>query len=622
MTCPASTGPSDATNLVNTGWSYYQGQSTTLLLYAIQEAGALADLVLDAESLGNVDFSIPAAIRFPGTMAVPTAPSLDTPDQIVADRPSVPSLTTVSADLTASPTFNAFAPSKNLPSAPTRPGSTLPDAPSLVERAIPDYTAETTPTLPSLRGIYLPTIPDFTVPDFTATAPAEGGLYAPNSEFSHTDEVFSSTLLDTLQSKVSTWLAGSEATGLPDTIWSQIWAKGRGRERRTANAAMEAAMVDWSSRGFTLPSGIIDAKRQVQHLKTQEAENTLSREIAIKRAEMEVENIRFAMERGATLVEILYRIHEGQANRSFEIAKYTYGATIDLMNARIAVYQAKLAGYQAEAAVYAERIRASVTVLEGYKTQLEGQRLIGELNKQDVDLYLAQWEGVKNAVEVYQSQVEAVATAVQTDKAKVEVYQARVAAYGEGIRAYGADVEAYKASVGAYGTEVQAFETAVRAYVGQVEGVKAGNDSQIAVAQLANETNVTKAQLYKAEVDAWSAALNTNADLLRAQAAIFDGQARIYASEGQVNSDFTRAEVARYTAAVEEGKAKAALNLDKTKLDVAQAQRLTELEVQARMKATDVYGQLASATMAAVNLSAGISSSDSVGKSCTETYSY
>jgi hypothetical protein len=609
-----------AVQIVDAGWTFYQGKVDELFDTAMDAAGALSTLELEAESLGGVDFRVPANITLPGPLSVPTPPELTYQTTDTDGIPVAPHLVTVVADTTSVPTFSLNPPIADLPAMPSPPANTLPSAPTITDRDIPTYTDHTDPTLPDPRAITLPEVPDFTVPEFTALAPSIAGIETPSDAFSYSEEEFSSTTLDEVQAKIQTWLAGDESTGLPDYVWDHIWERENEQEREGAVAAEYEARTEWNRRGFTMPGGVLDAKLAAIRLKILQAENARARDIATKRATMEVENIRFAITQGVAVTQLLGQMFDARMQRAFAIAQYTYQSAIELFTAKIELYKARLAGYQAEATVFETRVRAAVQILEGYRAQLEGQRLIGELNAQDIELYKARWEGIQAAVDVYRTRVQAVTAAIEADRARMEVFRTRVQAYGEQVNAYGQEVGAYQARVGVYDSSVRAFDSSVRAHVARIEGVRATNDVALQNAKMQNEASMQRTEMYKTQVQAWAAGVSAESDRLRALAAVFGGQAQIYESQVRGTEAAARVQVDKYRAAVEEGQAQATLALDKIKVDVAQAQRLTELEVSARGMATTMYGQLSSATMAAVNLSAAISGQDSYSESHNYNY--
>jgi hypothetical protein len=99
--------------------------------------------------------------------------------------------------------------------------------------------------------------------------------------------------------EATTWLVNSitlGGTGINPSVEAQIWQRGRDRIVLDGLRAESQTFNEFASRGFILPAGAMAARLQddrfVQLTKTQE----LSRDVAIKQADIEVENLRFAVD--------------------------------------------------------------------------------------------------------------------------------------------------------------------------------------------------------------------------------------------------------------------------------------------------------------------------------------
>src|SRR3546814_7873076 len=90
------------------------------------------------------------------------------------------------------------------------------------------------------------------IPEFTAIPPL-APIDAPDVTFSYTEDAYTRTI--DVKSVVMDMLAGN--TGLPTAVEQALFARARSREDVTAQKAVEEAMEDWSSRGFSLPGGEI-----------------------------------------------------------------------------------------------------------------------------------------------------------------------------------------------------------------------------------------------------------------------------------------------------------------------------------------------------------------------------
>lgn len=159
---------------------------------------------------------------------------------------------------------------------------------------------------------------------FVATAPAlrqEPPVFTPNTELS-VDFVrayqeafadFNPIVLESVVDYIARFFPGALATacddwiqdaitnggtGIPAAIETAIWDRARGREIIEARRLEQEAASQFAARGFVMPPGALAARLlEVQQDATNKSA-TLSRDRAIKSVELEIENIRFAIEQG------------------------------------------------------------------------------------------------------------------------------------------------------------------------------------------------------------------------------------------------------------------------------------------------------------------------------------
>lgn len=85
-------------------------------------------------------------------------------------------------------------------------------------------------------------------------------------------------------------------TGINPTVEAQIWQRGRDRILIDGQRAEAQAMDEFTARGFSLPPGALTAKINATRFEGMKAIGEFSRDAAIKQAEIEIENIRFAVD--------------------------------------------------------------------------------------------------------------------------------------------------------------------------------------------------------------------------------------------------------------------------------------------------------------------------------------
>jgi hypothetical protein len=99
--------------------------------------------------------------------------------------------------------------------------------------------------------------------------------------------------IDDLQARVTAMLNGE--SGLPRAIEDAIWERGRSRIGKDYLALTQTVASEMSSRGFSIPNGVMVARLDEAKFAGHSATAGFSRDVAIRQAEIAIENLRFAM---------------------------------------------------------------------------------------------------------------------------------------------------------------------------------------------------------------------------------------------------------------------------------------------------------------------------------------
>jgi hypothetical protein len=139
-------------------------------------------------------------------------------------------------------------------------------------------------------------------------------------------------------------------TGIPADIEAQIWQRARARDTIEAAKLRDTAVLQFASRGFSLPSGALSARLLEIEQDASNKSSTISRDVAIKQAELEIENIKFAVSEGVKVrTSVLAAIADyvkayltpiDQANTRADIMARSKGV---LMNSAADYYRAMIA---------------------------------------------------------------------------------------------------------------------------------------------------------------------------------------------------------------------------------------------------------------------------------------
>ena len=544
------------------------------------EAPDLTDISLNPPSAPNLGITLPA----PPAYSMPQAPSLD-----AVTVPDAPNFT--------------------VGVVPTRPpvdlSVQLPDAPML-----PEYT------LAQLESINVPTFTPPVLPTFDEQAPMFDAV-APNVALNFTEPVYESENFDDVLATIKRINTGG--LGLAPGIEDQLFERARSREDRTAMKETEAAHDTFAGRGFVAPPGALQAELSNIRERNQLQANALQRDILIRVADVQIENMRFAVTQGLAAEEILTRIFLNAAQREFEAARFAVESLLSLYNTKVSIFNAVVSAYQTRAQVYQTILNGQLANLEVYRIQLDGERLKGELNQQKVQIYTALLQSVQSEVEIYRAQVQAAQTKVEAGRTAIEAYRADVQAFAETVGTERLKLDAYRTRVDAevsksqvnqarasvFSTLVQANQAAVnvwseqarveiarvgaasQSYGATIEGYRAGVQAQLGRVQAQSDVQRTVLQSTSVQNEAIRA---TN------EAAIRIGEQRVQTNIARANASVRLYEV----------------NL--TRLQQQQDIRTRSLQAAGQYLATLTGGAMAAQNVSA-SLSASASDSSSLNRS-------
>lgn len=521
-----------------------EAQFTTANSYATQ-ATSRADRFIT--SLNEVASSL----RSPDldfSVAIPTSPSLEA-------APAAPVFTAISAQFPAnSPPAIPTSPDVSIlePTEPSRPSLSPTIIPNPTLRAAPvapDVTLEWTP--PAEPGAWQPPAPpafltvnlqpfegmqtfSSLLSQLTA-APADLSLLQPTPFQAPQIDRYDSAILRAVQELLATRMRGG--TGIAPEVEEQIWSRGRDREAAAATTNLAEVMRNAEARGFALPSGALHAElreaQRAQHAKQAE----LSRDIAIKQAELEQANAKQAIDQALQLEAQLIQYTTTIEQRTFEASRFLAENAVSIYNAVVQQYAINLQKYSTLANVYQTLMAGERSKVDVYRATVEAETAKVEINKSLIEQQRLQLDVRSTEIELYKSLLEAGRVYLEAEKLKID-------AFGENVRAYVAEVNA---------------ETS------RVEGAK-----------IRVEANKAVVDAYRAEVDAYSAKANTRISMVRARAEVYDSQVRAYLGQTQQYATAVGAEAERLRAltGVE------ALRLDayRTTVNTVQAVNTTAIE--------------------------------------------
>ena len=384
------------------------------------------------------------------------------------------------------------------PSTPTTPN--ISGAPSIGGQVshpvFPSPPSITQPSVGSLLALTMPSIPTIEMPVLNVTPPDYSFTPPTNWSFAVgdvfiTDDPMIQAVMNRLYNNIK-----YGGTGLSADIEQAIWQRDLERNNQQLLDSTDKVTSMWAKKGFSLPDGqLAHSLSEVQ----KEFMNRLidrSREISIKQAELEQKNLFQSMEMAVkladTLINGLIRFQELVFKGQEATAKFA-NEFIDL---QIKTYIAKLDGYKTTAQVFETLIRAQIAKADLYKSQIEGQLAIGQINEQTVKIYAEQIQANMALVDIYKAQVQAMTAELESDKIVIEANKLQLDAWAKTAEV---QIEYYRAQVAYYGAEGQINVSAADLYSKQVEAqVRALQEAQTVTErsyEAAERSAIAKAQV-------------------------------------------------------------------------------------------------------------------------------
>lgn len=598
--------------IVTDAYNDHQGYAQEAFEQALQIVGTLQDFTIpnittqvsfDAVPDSGAPFEVPPAPAAPSINLV--APNL--PAEPTLDIPAVPAVDDA-------PEFDGVRPVVEFDDKPAALDATAPgDAPSVSDVTLPDSPVLAFPDSPSSRVVVLPDSPTITLPVFDATVP-DTIPSLPAADFNYSETPYSSLLLSEVTAKVRS-LISTGGFGIPPAIEQALFDRARVREDMTAKKAVQEAAEEFSARGFTEPNGELARRVDEIRQKNQDAVNTLSRDILIKASDVEIENLRFAVQQGIALESMLVGYASAMSERALRAAEITARLVIDYFNAQVQLFNAQVAAFGVQAEAYRTRLEGEKAKIDIYRAQLEGAKLIGELNKIDVDLYTARIQALLAQVEVYKAQLDGAKTQVEVDKTRIDAFRATVQAYAERVGAKKAEYDAWSAGIQGEVAKLQPYQVEADVFASRVRGFAAGIEAQLAPVKLRIEANQLISQQYATRLQAFRETVNAQSQAAQSAVSLYEGQARVYQAQVGAASAKSEADDRRFQLSIEQSKTAAQIALENSRVTVENAIKSTALTLESLKAQAEVLKQIAAGALSAVTLGASISGSSSDSKS-------
>lgn len=480
---------------------------------------------------------------------------------------------------------------------PVAPGS----APQPPEMRHVAYDRPNSPVMPLLEHISLPSFTPSPMPIFDATAPEFAGSSA-NTILNWVEPTFAPEILVLEEGDL----------GLPAEVEAALYERAAAREDRIIAKDISEALIEFSSKGFTMPSGMLAAKVDAIRSEGELRKLGAQREILIKATDVRIENARFAVQHSLATAQLLANLHENAAKRLFEADKATLDAGISMYNAQVSLFNAAQSAYATRAQVHKSLIEARAVEADVFKAQLQAEISRGQVNEQRVRLYEAQWRSVQVAAEAYRTEVEAAKAEVEAGRAVIEGYRASVDAYAARISANKAEVETYTAQVQAEGVKASTLQAMAQALTAQVgaETARIEAENITAKAQLASFDGELKA--YIAAQELVKLKVLATGEAVKANIAAFEAQTKAYAADAEAKTSVAKVDLAAREAESRLAVALYDVEVKAWEADMRAATSKAGMALEASKAAAQTSSTLAAGLMAGMNLGMSVSGSGSI----------
>ena len=532
----------------------------------INDARSYAAEVLDsartaldsaANQINSVGFAQPDLDLDPIDQQLPVPDLPDVPEfagvelSLPADPGSAPAFQDIGTINTGdAPVLSASVPTLNLPSQPTPVASftgTLPIIDTQVEfPEPPDQLINPLIAEPVIQDRAAPAKPDVVLPIFDAAAPVFSAV-APTDlrgEMERAYRDMSPTVTAVLEGQVDALIgkycprfhSGMEqmeaqlqrfldgGTGFKPAVENAIYERTKDKALGEYRRTRDAAWADAAARGFTLPNGALMA---AQMQARQSAADNLARaasDIAIKQAEIEQQNLQFAVTTSANLRTTIFNsalsYHQNliQINgQVLDYAKTAVSLLVETFNTEVKAFSARLDAWRAEAAVFEVRLKGVLASIDLYKAEIDALQALTQVDMAKVNVFKARLEALDSLASVYRSRIDAIVTKANMQKLKLDLFQSQVQAYSAQVQAKNSEWQGYSAALGGEEVKARIFGTQVQAFGAEVNGWTAKINAQSEAVRAASLTNESRARQYEAAWRAYSAVVSAKGEVARTQ---------------------------------------------------------------------------------------------------------
>lgn len=549
---------------------------------------------------------------------VPAAPTFEEPPKPAVFTPSV-------LEFGAEPTLtntNSL-PTLSFGDAPNKDYGDAPQAADSFNVPVPNNVPTIqVPSMPTKPALATPTMGTLTVPsfgEFTKVAPTYDPTHSVAPLFTgdirefveNPDTSVVQILLDHRSMLNSRIINGG--TGLPADIETAIWNRERDRESAVMRSAEEDVLRQDAALGFPVPSGTAQAKLYRVRADYSNKLISLGRDIAIKQAQLEIDNIQKALELLTPIEAQMVQYDTAARQRALEAVKFNNEAAIQIYDVTVKAFMTAQEARKIGVEIFTAQIQAYEAEARVYTAQIEAEKAKVEVNKELIAQYIAELSVNNMLLEAYKSEIEAAVSTGRMEELKIKIFDLQISAFNAQVQAYQAKLQGKTAEVQVYAERVKAYQVQMQGYSTEVEATAKEFEARAAQFRLMQETDKLRVEMYKVRTDAnvakQSAEINYASVMNQANASYSSAIASYNNVHAQVWGASAQAHISAQTVASQ---------VAKMNLDAVQASK--SLSLDATKAASAVYSQLISSFLSQQHYQVSSSGNSQLSASVQEVH--
>jgi hypothetical protein len=336
---------------------------------------------------------------------------------------------------------------------------------------------------PSINPVSLGYTPQFPVNPgtFQGNVP-KLNVRPPVNDFQFSESRYGSQLLTDLRAKLD-WYIQNGGTGLGPAVEAAIWENDQLRVQQEFEKQYEQAESFWSSRGFNMPPGMLQAAITEAITEQTRKLTYTSNEIAIEQARIAKDQTKTMYELSGTLETATMNYFSQVAGRSLEASKFSLDAAIQIFKAAVDYFTAQMQAYRVSAEIFQTEVDAFKAEVSAETSKVEAYKAAADTalasNKQYLDIFVAEIDQYKAQIQYEMARVDSL----------VKVFASQTGLFDAEVRL----------SLGDFNANVEIFR-------GQIQEVQIN-------AQIATEKARLEVQTYLGQIDAVVKALSTSAEV-------------------------------------------------------------------------------------------------------------